>query len=322
MAYIQTLPAMPFFSVVIPVYDRATTLRAAIRSVLAQREQDFEIIVVDDGSHDNPAEVVQAMGDGRVSLFRQENRGGGAARNAGIARAGGQFIAFLDSDDEFLPHHLERMRRLLDQSSDLAAYAPVLVDRGLGRQFVKPPRGLGKNEHMADFLLCDRGFVPTSTLVVPAGYARRIRYDETLSYAQDTDFAIRLFLAGCKFAMADEPGAIWHDTSDPSRVSTGARSVQIDRWFERLRPDIPDSSYFGGRGWLLAKSMAATNRVAALKLYLSAVTRACYRPRLAATVFLQIFLPKRLYRNFADSFIAAMRGRVWSRRERSVSNSL
>jgi glycosyltransferase involved in cell wall biosynthesis len=312
----------PYFSVVIPVYNRASVLGAAIRSVFAQGEQDFEIIVVDDGSRDNPAAIVQRLGDRRVTCIRQENRGGGAARNAGIDCAQGRFIAFLDSDDEFLPQHLAGMRRLLAGSTNLACYAPVLVDRGEGRLSVKPPRALAEGEHMADYLLCDRGFVPTSALVVPAGYAKSVRYDATLSYCQDTDFAIRLFAAGCGFAMADEPGAVWHDTSDPSRVSTGAQSVQVERWLDQLREHIPARSYFGGRGWVLAKPVAATSRAAALKLYLTALTKGCYGPKLAATVFLQTFLPRQLYRRIADAFIAAMRGRVWSRRDRSVPRAL
>jgi glycosyltransferase involved in cell wall biosynthesis len=307
----------PFFSVVIPVYNRASRLGTAIRSVVAQHDQDFEIIVIDDGSHDHPEAVVQSLCDSRIDLVRQENRGGGAARNTGIDRARGQFIAFLDSDDEFLPHHLKNMRCLLEKSVRLAFYAPVLVDRGRGPRFVKPPRALARLEHMADYLFCDRGFVPTTTLVVPTEYAKRVRYNESLSFAQDADFATRLFLAGCGFVMADRPGAVWNDTDDPFRVSAGARSTQLHRWIEELHADIPDRSYFGFRGWVLAKSMARTDRLGALKLYLGAVSRACYGPRLAAIVFLQIYLSKQLYRGFADRFIGAMRGRVWSRRDKS-----
>src|SRR5262249_13181427 len=106
----------PQFSVVIPVYNRADTLSRVLRSVLAQTFQDFEIVVVDDGSKDDPKSVCDSFHDPRIRYLRQENRGGGAARNAGIDAARGRFVAFLDSDDEFLPQHLERMHRLLSAS--------------------------------------------------------------------------------------------------------------------------------------------------------------------------------------------------------------
>src|SRR5438876_870324 len=93
--------ATAFFSVVIPVYNRADVLDGALRSVLAQTEQDFEIIVVDDGSKDDPARVVGAFDDPRIRFHRQINRGGGAARNAGVDLAKGRFTAFLDSDDVY-----------------------------------------------------------------------------------------------------------------------------------------------------------------------------------------------------------------------------
>ncbi|MGH6877035.1 MAG: glycosyltransferase family 2 protein [Rhizomicrobium sp.] len=303
----------PFFSVVVPVYNRARMLGLALRSVLAQSEQDFEIVVIDDGSCDSPEQTIEAIGDPRILSVRQDNRGGSAARNAGIDRACGRFVAFLDSDDRFLPHHLAAMRRLLDGSEDTAGYAPVIVDRGRGCSFVKPPRALAAGEHMADYLLCDRGFVPTITLVVPREWAVRVRYDEALPFAQDTDFAIRLFLAGCRFAMAPEPSAVWYDVADPKRVSAGRKNGRLLDWLEEMRPRIPARSYYGGRGWMIAKGFAQKKALAALRFYLGAVVRGCYRPRLAAIVFLQIFASDNAYRKLADRAIRWRRGRVWPR---------
>jgi len=103
----------PHFSVIIPVYNRAKTLGAAIQSVLAQSCQDFEIVIVDDGSTDDPAAVIAQFSDPRIRFLRQKNQGGGAARNAAIDAARGRLIAPLDSDDIFLPHHLQTMKMLL-----------------------------------------------------------------------------------------------------------------------------------------------------------------------------------------------------------------
>jgi glycosyltransferase involved in cell wall biosynthesis len=302
----------PIFSVVIPVYNRAQELAGALRSVLAQTERDFEVIVVDDGSTDSPQCVIDTLGDPRIAYLRQENRGGGAARNAGIDCARGRFIAFLDSDDRFLPHHLAAMRQLLSETQNIAGYAPVIVNRGAGRSFVKPPRALGQREHMADYLLCDRGFVPTITLVVPRPWALRVRYAESLPFAQDVDFAIRLFLAGCSFAMAPEPAAVWNDVRDPARVSSGRKNARLVDWLENMRRWIPARAYHGARGWIIAKGVVQRRPLAAFGYYIAAVLRGCYRPRLAAVILLQIIASDHFYRKMADWLIGLRGGRIWS----------
>src|SRR6201994_3251093 len=94
-------------SVVIPAFNAATTIRAAVRSTLSQTMPVLEVIVVDDGSTDATAEVVAAMEDPRVRLVSRANGGPSAARNAGIAAARGEWVAFLDSDDLWLPRYVE-----------------------------------------------------------------------------------------------------------------------------------------------------------------------------------------------------------------------
>lgn len=314
----MTAARTPFFSVVIPVYNRAGVLRSAIASVLAQTEQDFEIIVVDDGSSDNPQAAIERIAEPRIRYVRQPNGGGGRARNAGIDLARGRFVAFLDSDDVFLPRHLATMRALVEGTSHVAAYARIIVDRGVGQTFLKPPRAIAPDEHMATYLTCERGFVPTITLVVAREMAARVRYDETLPFAQDTDFAIRLFLAGCRFVMAEDPGAVWYDCSDPARASAGRKGALVENWLESLKPAIPRRAYYGARGWMIAKGVAASNRARAFGLYWAAVSRGCYRPRLALLIFLQIFFSDALYRFLADRIIAILQGAVWSRADQSV----
>jgi glycosyltransferase involved in cell wall biosynthesis len=297
----------PFFSVIIPVYNRAAALARALESVRAQTCQDFEIVVVDDGSADDPRTIVERLGDPRIRFIRQDNKGGGAARNTAIDHARGRFIAPLDSDDIFLPQHLARMKALLDGTSNLAGYARMRVDRGEGRVFLKPPRAMRRNEDMASYLLCDRGFVPTITIAVAREMAQRVRYHEDLRAAEDTDFAIRLSLAGCRFAMIEEPGAVWNDLHDPNRASSGYGRDAFGDWLETMRPHISARAYHGGRGWAYAKLLAPSRPLAALILYLNALLRGCYRPPLAAVVFLQIFLGRAGYRRLADGAISWLR---------------
>jgi len=298
----------PHFSVIIPVYNRANALAAAIRSVLAQSCQDFEIVVVNDGSRDDPESVLKTFADPRIRFINQENRGGGAARNTAIDAARGRFIAPLDSDDIFLPHHLEAMKALLDDTTNTAGYARILVDRGHGHIFMKPPRAIRDGEDMGEYLLCARGFVPTITIVVARELCKRVRYDENLRSAEDTDFAIRLALAGCRFVMAQEPGAVWKDLADPGRTSAGAASSRTARfalWLEQMKPNLTERAWQGACGWAYAKMLARDGRkFEALKLYISALFWGCYTPKLAVVVLLQIFLDASRYRRLADVAIA------------------
>lgn len=311
----RPLPGKPLFSVVIPVFNRPGLLAHALRSVLGQTYQDFEILVVDDGSEDAADRIIEELADPRIRFLKRPHRGGSAARNTGIDAAAGELIAFLDSDDRFLPHHLEIMGRLLAGRTRSAAYAPVIVDRGRGKTFLKPPRACRKGEDMADYLMCDRGFVPTSTLVVPADVARSVRYCEGLPFAQDTDFAIRLARAGCQVVMAPDPGSIWDDTARVDRVSAGRKGVHLIGWLESIRPQISSRAYYGYRGWAIAKSFALVDRRRAFRLYAAAVRYRCYRANLALIIFLQIFLSDARYRAMADAVVKwrIMRATAWLR---------
>jgi glycosyltransferase involved in cell wall biosynthesis len=121
------------FSVVIPLHNKETTVGRALQSVLNQTVQDFEVIVVNDGSTDQGPFLVKSISDPRIRLIDQENQGVSAARNRGIAEAKHELIAFLDADDEWLPEFLETIRRMVVRYLDCGLYAT--------RYFLQSPSG-------------------------------------------------------------------------------------------------------------------------------------------------------------------------------------
>lgn len=288
------------FSVIIPVYNRANLVARAVDSVVNQTFQDFEIIVVDDGSTDNVDEVVAAIDDPRIKFIRVANGGASAARNVGIDHACGQYVAFLDSDDIFLPHHLETLKRALDEMPEAAIYSPVIADRGQGRSFIKPPRGIRPGEDMATYLINERGFIQTSGLALPLERARRVRYRNDARYGDDTDFAIRLQLDGCEFHMVDEPGVVWADGAGLDRLSSTTSALQSFEWLEDLKGRIPDRAYYAYRGWHVAKKLYPPSFLTSQKLFWQGLAHGAFSRKLALIVFLQIVLPDKVYRWLAN----------------------
>lgn len=115
-------------SIIIPLYNKEASIATALRGVLAQTYQDFEVVVVDDGSTDGGAAVVETFTDPRIRLIRQENGGVSAARNRGIAEARGEHVAFLDADDEWMPEFLEEIAALQMEFPQCRAQATAYVN--------------------------------------------------------------------------------------------------------------------------------------------------------------------------------------------------
>ncbi|MFZ2498255.1 glycosyltransferase family 2 protein [Methanosarcina sp.] len=118
---------MLLVSVVIPLYNKGLHIRRTLNSVLAQKVQNFEIIVVDDGSTDKGAEVVKSFIDSRIRLIQQENAGVSSARNRGIREAKADLIAFIDADDEWTPGFLETVLRLRERYPQAGAYSTAYL---------------------------------------------------------------------------------------------------------------------------------------------------------------------------------------------------
>ncbi|MBV0892987.1 glycosyltransferase [Paracoccus sp. Z118] len=276
----------PRFSIVIPAYNRAGEIGRAIASCLAQSFSDFEIVVVDDGSADGTADVVEAMDDPRIRCIRQANAGASAARNTGAWAARGIYLAFLDSDDEFLPAKLERMDAAIraEARPDLTVwYSQLVFDRGGGSRLVKPPRPIREDEPVGDYLFADDGLMQTSTLVVARELFARTGFDTDLRCLEDLDLCLRLEEAGARFRMLPgPPEVIWHDDRPAGRLSYTTSPAEIRDWAAHHRHRLTPRARRGFLARFLVPGIARRHPFGALWILGMAVGRGALAPRRAA----------------------------------------
>lgn len=298
----------PFFSVVIPVYNRACSVRPTLESVLAQTETDWEVIIVDDGSRDSDAlvAVVDSLNDSRFRYIRRENGGGSAARNTGIDAATGRYIAFLDSDDLFLSERLYKAKAVLaGQPDNVVSYSQFWVERGVGKRWVRPEVGPAIGQRIDEYLMCTDGNIQTSTVTIPTQLAQRVRFDERLPSSQDTDFAVRCAHAGARYIFIPEPLVIYMDVHDLTRVSRQKRLQPLLNWINGLRGTvISDKAYFGYRGWHCARIASYTSRLRGLAFYLPSVLRGVYPPAQALRIAGQVLVPQQIYQRIVNMVVA------------------
>ena len=228
----------PTVSVVISTYNRADLVGRAIGSVINQTYRNLEIIVVDDHSTDNTEEVVKGFGESRLQYIRHErNKGGPAARNTGITAATGEYIAFLDDDDEWVENKIER------QLQSVQDFGGVLC-----RSFIR-----GKNRMSRPYkkvtvnpLDLRKGFIfggGTSILLARTVILKDTLFDEDLSSSQDWDLLIRL-ASKCKIAYINEP-LVRYDAGDHARISNKTKYMSIAQLEERLGAVYKHEEFLG-----------------------------------------------------------------------------
>lgn len=184
----------PLVSVVIPTYNREEILSRAIDSVMTQIFQNWELLIVDDGSTDGTKKLVKnyRKKDDRIKyLERPDSRkkGANACRNIGIEKANGKYIALLDSDDEWKPKHLEDCYNFAESKKKFyGSYTSAIVQKGPFKIRQKS-REKRENESYFDFELSAIAYTPSFFLNSEA--ARKIKFDEVLQRHQDYDFFIR-----------------------------------------------------------------------------------------------------------------------------------
>jgi len=148
----------PLFSIITPSYNREHLISVAIDSVLAQSYSNFELIIVDDGSTDNTADVVLKYTDARIKYFKKRNEERGAARNYGIRQSSGDYICFLDSDDIYYPNHLRSAADFIeDNEGAIFFYQPFEVEEKGVRKKQAGFSGLSVRQIADNNVLCPIG---------------------------------------------------------------------------------------------------------------------------------------------------------------------
>jgi glycosyltransferase involved in cell wall biosynthesis len=205
--------ASPEFSIVVPLYNKVSEIRRCLCSVLNQTYPNFELIVIDDGSTDGGDAAVRSFQDSRVRFLQQENQGVAIARNNGAQVARSSIITFLDADDEWLPHHLEEVARLVKLHSSAGLFLTGFwLDRGGGwRRRIRLAK---KHMKPGSCLIADYFSVPDGKITLPSAAA--FRRDALIEaggfrtmFGEDVDLWLRM-AAMFPVAYNSEPTAIWH----------------------------------------------------------------------------------------------------------------
>ncbi|MCG2665101.1 glycosyltransferase family 2 protein [Brevundimonas sp.] len=296
---------MPTFSIVVPVYNRSNVILPTLESVRAQTFADFECLVVDDGSSDGEAlqQVVDSLDDPRFIYIRRENGGGGAARNTGIDAARGRYLAFLDSDDLFLPHKLATVLGQLPDDPLTVLYAQNYVDRGdPEHMWVRPDRSITPNERVATYLFVANQFIQTSTIIIDTALARRVRFDPALRKGQDLDLCIRLEAAGARFVMLSSPLTIWRDVAESGRTSRTRGYTQPEAWLAAHKHMMSAREVAGYRATSLAYYWGWEKPLSAFLAIITGLVVGV-TPSVSARQLARTFIPGGVYRGLVDKFV-------------------
>jgi glycosyltransferase involved in cell wall biosynthesis len=242
----------PSISVVMPALNAAGTIEAAMESIFQQSHDDFELIVVDDGSTDNTADIVHGVGDSRLRLLQQDHGGAAAARNAGIRASRGAVISLVDSDDLLLPRYLEKMFGALGSSPEAGfAYTDAYVwnaasgcvrrTTAMERYRPEPPPTTAETLRAA---LIRVNFIYNAVSLPRAVFDTVGFFDESLKAAIDYEMWLRIaaygltaiYVPGTPLAVyrSERPGSI---SSDRDRVLTN-----LSLMFESSLHTHPDSA--------------------------------------------------------------------------------
>ena len=233
---------MSTISVIIPAYNAERTIQETIKSVQKQTFQDFELIVIDDGSKDKTLDVIQKIADPRIKCFSYENGGNSLARNRGISHATGGFVSFIDADDLWTPDKLELQLAALQKHPEASvAYSWTTNFTNGQEESVFPCNPIFFEGNVYDKLLVNNFVANGSNILVRRKAIELVgEFEPTLKRCADWDFYIRL-AAKCHFVVVPKHQIFYRQSS--SSLSMNIELVEqqsvrvIDRAYQSAPPE-------------------------------------------------------------------------------------
>lgn len=241
---------LPLVSVVIPTFNRKYLILRALKSVAQQSYSAIEVIVVDDASTDG---TVDALKDREfpmaVRIVRLPvNRGPAGARNSGIRHASGKYVAFLDSDDRWLPNKLARQVEEAERNGSpnaILVYSRAEIWRRR-ETLVRPQSPIREGEEVADYLFANGGYLSPSAVLISSDAARAVSYQPEMRLHEDWDWFIRLQKHGVRFVMLPEILCTMDDRSIEDRSSAPRPECSLSV-AETWKPGISHKAYLAFR---------------------------------------------------------------------------
>lgn len=234
---------MPYFSVIIPVYNKERFLKNTLQSVLSQSFADFEVILIDDGSTDQSQKIIASYTDSRIHYFYQTNQGAAAARNFGITKAKAHYIAFLDADDYWYPECLMHFKSMIERFAHEPVFASA-VEVENAKNILPAQYSIVKSQSPQIVNFFDASLresaICTSCAVFHKSVFERIGYfDTTLKNGEDTDLWIRI---GLEFNLVFSHEIMARYVYDAQSLSRGsqhlAHKLNIKKFSEQEKVNL------------------------------------------------------------------------------------
>ena len=232
---------MTVISIIIPVYNGEKTIQETLQSVFQQTFKEFEIIIIDDGSQDKTLEILNSIRDPRLKIYSYQNSGQATARNRGIERAKGQYIAFLDADDLWTPDKLERQLKTLQNSPHAAvvySWTDYIDESG---KFVQPGRHISVEGDVYAELLTTNFVENGSNILVQKQALTEVGgFEASLPPAEDWDLWLRL-ARRYPFVVVPAPQVLYRVSTHSSSSNLAKQETQSLRVLDRAFAEAPEA---------------------------------------------------------------------------------
>jgi glycosyltransferase involved in cell wall biosynthesis len=237
----------PTVTVVIPTFDRPLLLMRAVESVIRQTFQDFEIVVVIDGSDPATKEALERVGDPRLRYVENEQKvGGSEARNIGAREAKGRWIALLDDDDEWLPNKLVKQLEAVQsaEGESLLVTSQYICRASDAPDVVRPRRMPKPGEPIPEFMFDYLCYFQTSTFLCSKDLFLRVPFDRSLPFFQDIDWFLRIsHEADFQLIVVDEPLSIYYMPAGRASITSATNWESRLEWGRSRRNLLSKRAY-------------------------------------------------------------------------------